>query len=168
MIARNWTLSALAAELDIDRRTLAKRMTGLSPDEETQVGKRTERRWRLARVVAHLANPDGEDLDLTQERAALARVQRLKAEIELATMRGEVASLDAVESHWAGMVASMRAVLLALPSRLAAQVAAPDRQALAQAAAQDLIHEALNRIAGDGLPAGMRNGATAEAQAVTD
>ena len=152
MIAKNWSLSALSAELAIDRRTLAKRLTGLTPDEELQQGKRTERRWLLARVVAHLANPDGEELDLSQERAALARVQRLKVELDLQIKRGEVVSLDAVEQHWTGMVASMRATLLALPSRLATQVAPPDRYAQAQEAARVLVHEALDHIARDGLP----------------
>lgn len=147
MIATLWTLSGLAAELELDRRTLAKQLTGLAPDEIEQRGNRTERRWRLARVVAHLANPNDEDLDLNAERAALARVQRMKAEIELAELRGTVVRVEMAAALWMAMVASARAKFLALPSRLAVAIGPPDRLYQIQEAARELVYEALNEFA---------------------
>lgn len=170
MIAKTWTLTGLSAELGIDRRSLARKLTDLPPDEQTEKNGRTERRWRLARVVAHLASPTGEGLDLNQERAALARVQRHKVEIELAELRGEVVRLPVVEQHWQGMVASMRAKLLSLPSKIAAQTAGPDRLQLVESRAQVLVYEALEEIAHGGVPPAVteRIARAAEAKAEAD
>jgi hypothetical protein len=49
-----WSINALSTELGIDRRTLAKRLQHLPPAEVKQVGRRIEKRWRLADVIAHL------------------------------------------------------------------------------------------------------------------
>lgn len=55
MQAQLWTISGLSAQLGIDRRTLAKRLQGLTP---ASVEKRSDgakvRRYKLADVVAHL------------------------------------------------------------------------------------------------------------------
>jgi hypothetical protein len=45
-------------ELNIDRRTLAKRLSNLRPDGEAIEGGKTVRRWRLARVLKHLKAAD--------------------------------------------------------------------------------------------------------------
>lgn len=153
MIAKDWTLSGLSVELGIDRRTLAKRLEGLTPASQRRVGKRTERYYRMAAVLEHLANPEGETLDLTQERAKLARLQSQKIEIELGLLRGEVVRMPIVEQHWQGMVAAMRARLLALPARAAAMVSAPEKLQQTTSTLQDLIHEALEEISGSGIPA---------------
>ena len=52
-----WSINALATELEIDRRTLAKRLEGLTPATVKKMGSRTERRWRLTAVIEHLKNP---------------------------------------------------------------------------------------------------------------
>jgi len=54
MQKRTWTISGLSVELEIDRRTLAKRLQGLPPAEIKRIGDRTERRWYLQDVVEHL------------------------------------------------------------------------------------------------------------------
>jgi hypothetical protein len=54
MQSKLWTINALSVELGIDRRTLAKRLEHLPPVKVLQVGRRTEKRWRLADVLAHL------------------------------------------------------------------------------------------------------------------
>ena len=56
MQAQLWTVSGLAVELGRDRRTIAKQLEGLAPDEEeTRRGGAVTRRWLLARVIV-LAN----------------------------------------------------------------------------------------------------------------
>jgi hypothetical protein len=52
-----WSINGLANELGMDRRTMAKRLAGLPPATEKKVGNRTEKRWYLADVLAHLKNP---------------------------------------------------------------------------------------------------------------
>lgn len=72
-----WSINGLAAELDIDRRTMAKRLEGMTPATTKQVGSRTEKRWHLADVLSHFNNPqspDGEILNLEAQRARLARI----------------------------------------------------------------------------------------------
>jgi hypothetical protein len=60
---RLWSLNALATELCIDRRTLAKRLEGLRPSEVKRIGGRTEKRWRLEEVVQHLEKPKARHID---------------------------------------------------------------------------------------------------------
>ncbi|MDQ3565918.1 MAG: hypothetical protein M3436_18085 [Pseudomonadota bacterium] len=49
-----WTISGLSIELVIDRRTLAKRLASLRPDDMRTEGGKQIKRWRLSRVLAHL------------------------------------------------------------------------------------------------------------------
>ena len=65
MQAELWSISGLATELGMDRRTIAKRLEGLEPDQITKSGsgKRSERRWYMARVFRHInkaKDPDKE------------------------------------------------------------------------------------------------------------
>jgi len=57
MQSKLWSISGLAAELKMDRRTLAKRLEHLPPAEEKKTDKRTQKLWRLIDVVEHLKNP---------------------------------------------------------------------------------------------------------------
>ena len=59
------------------------------------------------------------DLDLTAERARLARAQAIKVETENRMNDGELIPADVIEAKWTEMVAAMRAKLLALPTRIA-------------------------------------------------
>lgn len=54
MSRQTWSINGLANELDIDRRTLAKKLQGLRAAEEKDVGGRIERRWHMADVVDFL------------------------------------------------------------------------------------------------------------------
>jgi hypothetical protein len=44
MTKQLWSINALSVELGIDRRTLAKRLADLPPDEEKKIGARIEKR----------------------------------------------------------------------------------------------------------------------------
>lgn len=89
---------------------------------------------------------DGTARDLEAERARLTCAQADKAEIEAAELRGELLPADKVEETWIGIMADLRAKLLALPTKLARVVSADKRQ-LVHAAAQDAMHDALNDMA---------------------
>jgi len=66
MEAQLWTINGLAAQLDIDRRTLTKRLRGLRPaaTEKRNDGS-VVRRYRLNDVLAHLNRVPGTPRDPT-------------------------------------------------------------------------------------------------------
>jgi hypothetical protein len=66
-----WSINGLAAELDIDRRTLAKRLEGLPPATVKKLGNRTEKRWHLADVLEHFKNPRRAEPDPVEEMKAI-------------------------------------------------------------------------------------------------
>jgi phage terminase Nu1 subunit (DNA packaging protein) len=110
-------------------------------------------KWIRERILSELgvAN-DGQAYDYEAERARLTKAQADKAEMERDELRGALVRVPSVESHWQGMVASMRARLLSLPSKVAAQVAGPDRLQEVQERVQTLVYEALEEISADGVP----------------
>jgi hypothetical protein len=147
MISKNWSLNALATELAIDRRSLARRLEGLEPASETTKGTRVERLYKLRDVIAHLYEGERAGLDLNYERAVLAKLQQEKLQLEISELRGDLVRASAVEVRWQDILSSTRAKLLALPSKLAVAIASPDRIQVAQDRAQALIHEALCELA---------------------
>ncbi len=163
MIAKTYSISGLSVELGIDRRSLARQLEGLTPKSEKVVGNRTERQYTMADVVTHIFGraSDGEVYDYAVERARLTKAQADKTELEVKEIRGEVVRMPLVEQHWGGMVASMRARLLALPSKVAAMVATPDKLQQVTDITQTLVYEALSEIAGDAIPDDVRRRAEA-------
>ena len=156
MIARtDWSVNELSVELAVDRRTLARKLSGLEPANCSVSGKRTSRGYRLADVLEHLAGADG-DLDLNHERAVLTKLQQEKIRLELAELRGELIRGAIIEQHWQAMVCAMRARLLAIPSRCAPELAGPDRHIAVTAILQTAIYEVLTEISGDAFPAEVR------------
>ena len=63
MTRKLWSINALATELGLDRRTVAKRLEGLPPATEKKVGSRIEKRWHLADVLEHFKNPQAARAD---------------------------------------------------------------------------------------------------------
>lgn len=145
MQAKLWSLNALAVELGRDRRSLARILESLPPDEEeTSKSGRVSRRWRMARVVGHLIDGergvDGEgSLDLNQERARLARAQREKTELEVAVTRGELIRRQHMMETLGRALTAFRARLLSAASKLAPLVNAGNPNL-----ARDLIERELN------------------------
>lgn len=150
MIPQEWTISGLAVELAIDRRTLAKRLTGLPPIREQTTGAKTTRFYRMADVFAHFAATDA--LDLDHERAILVKLQQERLRLDLAEARGELVRAPVIGLHWQAMVAAMRAVLLGIPGRVAPLIAAPTELPKVTELLRDEVHAALEHIAGDGFP----------------
>jgi phage terminase Nu1 subunit (DNA packaging protein) len=67
-------------------------------------------------------NRSGGNLDYTQERAKLTRLQAEKVTLELEQQRGKLLPLEMVIVAWQGQIANARARLLALPPKVASQV----------------------------------------------
>lgn len=68
MVQQLWSISGLSTELDIDRRTLSKRLSNLRPDGEGIEAGKTVRRWHLARVLKHLKAADRTSAGVDQQR----------------------------------------------------------------------------------------------------
>jgi hypothetical protein len=106
---------------------------------------------RLREVAAGRSTPDG-DLDLVAERAALAKVQRERIELELAEQRGEIVRVEDVLNTWAGHINTTKTALLGLPARIAGQIAGPGKRAEVEAVLRAEIKETLTELSTNGMP----------------
>jgi phage terminase Nu1 subunit (DNA packaging protein) len=149
MLPGEFTLSALAVELRIGQRALARRLADLPPHRVD--GRR--RFWRLADVLDHLhadADPDRTRLDPQQERARLDRARRVLAELDASVRRGELIPQADMTAAWAGILGAVRQRLLELPTR-AAPLVADATPAEAERVLRDLVHEVLAELRDDCL-----------------
>ena len=94
----------------------------------------------------------GGELDYTQERAKLIRLQAEKVTLELEQQRGKLLPLEMVILAWQGQAANARAKLLALPPKLASQVLNMESYVEVELAIKDMIYEALDELASDSVP----------------
>lgn len=124
MLAEPRTLSWLAVELRRDRRSLARDIEDLPPDSVRKVGGKTERRWFLSRVVEHLARSnDADELDAEAELAGLRFEQKNKTALENAAKRGQLLDAGLVYRAWETLLVGIRARMLSVPTKLAAELA---------------------------------------------
>jgi len=122
------------------------------------------------REVAAGRGGEGAVLDLTQERARLAREQADAQELKNRTSRGELLPADAVEREWSDILQRVRSALLSITGRVRQQISTMDT---AQATILDReIRDALTALADDrddALPrAGVPPAATEDATFLLD
>ncbi|WP_454619353.1 hypothetical protein [Bradyrhizobium cenepequi] len=84
----------------------------------------------------------------TAERGRLAAAQANLAEIKAAKLRGELVEAAAVEAEWADVLRTVRAGILAVPSRVAARLPHLSKHDVSEIDAE--IRAALGEI-GDGI-----------------
>ncbi len=107
--------------------------------------------WNLAACanayIKYLQGRAGtEKRDYAVERTRLTKAQADKVEMEIKVLAGELLPSSLVESIWSKMTSAARQRLLAVPYRMAqAALSAESFQAI-EAAAADLIREALNEL----------------------
>ena len=114
---------------------------------------------RLRAVASGHVSADGE-LDLTAERARLAKEQADRLEMANAQQRRELLARADVDAAVEGAFARVRAKMLGVPSKMAGELAAEDEPVRVQAVLQSAIYEALAELAstdvvalcGDGDP----------------
>jgi phage terminase Nu1 subunit (DNA packaging protein) len=109
--------------------------------------------WRIGRAEGASA--------YEVERTRLTKAQADKTELEVQELRGILVRVPAAAEHWRGMIARARAKLLALPARVAAAIAPPEKVAACQDLTQGLVYEALAELASDGIPDDIRSRAAA-------
>ena len=137
---KKWSISAMAVELDIDRRRV-----GVAASECTPAGGngRGATYW-LREVVRSLY--DREDLNAGEEKALLDRARRLKVELEIAEKEAKLLDADAVKEEWSRLVMNFRARMLALPGNVAPLVAVAGDVVACEAIVKERVYEALTEL----------------------
>lgn len=154
----------LAKHLDLSQRTIHDlRARGI-------IGFVTPGRWDLdaCRVdyIRHIqARASGRaqegDLDLSQEKAKLARAQTEKTELEVRVRRGELLEAAAVLRRLTEVVVSIRSRILGMSSKLAPRLGAADAETCERLIHEE-AHDALSQLASWGTPPGDQPGGTPE------
>jgi len=103
-------------------------------------------RQRALREVGY--SSDGKAYDLKAEQARLNHHTANVKGLEEAELRGELLRADEVLKEWQGVVGNIRARLLALPSKLAAQAYGARSRGELQRLLQEGVNEALADLAG--------------------
>jgi phage terminase Nu1 subunit (DNA packaging protein) len=89
----------------------------------------------------------GVSADYQEERARLTKAQADKAEMDAALMAGKLVDIDQLSTEWETMLMSMKAKLIAIPSKVAPLVADEDNPGIIQAMIDDYMREALQELA---------------------
>jgi hypothetical protein len=110
---------------------------------------------------ARLAPSEGVPLTLHEARAERARqdaarsaLAREKERIELDLLRGSVVALSEVEREWAAALTILRSRLIAIPSKVAARIAATSDPAVARDILDEEIRFALDELSKGSATAG--------------
>lgn len=105
--------------------------------------------WRLQSQKPNTDGDNEQPVNLSLERARLARAQTSKAEIEIAAKQRELLPADEVRRVVGGAFHAVRVRLLALGRSVAERcaVAAQQSTAAIQAVIDDAVHEALTELA---------------------
>jgi len=112
--AQDWTVSALAVELGIDRRTIGKKVSDIEP---TRI-KGTYKYYRMSEV-ARVVFGEGGSGDLNAERTRLAKAQADKTELEVKQLTGELIPAGIISDEWGDIASTIRSKLLSLPIKIA-------------------------------------------------
>lgn len=158
MTPEKWSVSALAVEFRMDRRTVARRLAEVPA---AAVGAQGPVYW-MADAAPALVQPTaaaggaGGKLNLTDETARLKKMQADKVALELEVLRATLIPAEMVRTVWAAMTTACRQKMLSLPSTIATRVfGLPVREIKDEA--ERLVHNALDELkdydVGDYLPA---------------
>ncbi len=159
MKAQPLTQSQASALLGVTARRIRQRDQEDNPPPKNEAGKYpcdAFGKWMLDDFRRGLGvSEDGTVYDYDAERARFTFHQANSAEMEAQRKRRELIPSREIRQAWADIVASARAKLLALPSRLASSCSEKSAGEL-EKEAQSIIYEALKELAegGDGVPCG--------------
>jgi terminase small subunit / prophage DNA-packing protein len=97
--------------------------------------------------IRHLQEiASGDDKALASERTRLAREQADSIALANAERRNELLPRSEIVAAWQGLIASCRAKLLAIPTRMAPQIANLKKPAVVKEKLTTAIHEALDEL----------------------
>lgn len=150
-MAKLWSQSALATELQINPRTVAKALAGTSPDG--QLAKRPAWHLRTAltalgvdKLPADRADKSPEANAFTSARARWMDARARTAQLEREMLEGKVGLLEEFETGHLGIASVIRQRALALPRRAAPIVATMSRAADVEQYLTGVIYEMLEAL----------------------
>lgn len=140
------TVEALTRITGRTYRTIRDRLSMLQPEVAKAKGSLYDSRKALALIFSDGQDPDG--LDLSQERAALARMQRAKLELEVAELRSDLVRRPLVSKALESQAITFRSRLLALPRKSALQIS-PENPRAIEAKLEAEVHAILTELEDD-------------------
>ena len=139
----------LAEAFGVSTRTIERyRNDGKIPPKKN--GKGTPFNRSVQQYIELLKNGDISELE--EERIRLTRAQADDKELDVKQKRGELIPAEIVEIAWQGQKANMKAKLLNIPTKLAPLIVGETTIEVIKDKAQELIYEALEELANDGIP----------------
>lgn len=137
------TTSEAVALTGFGWRTIIKRAAdaGLEGDKRP-----TGTYWKAAELLAAVYEMPAGKLDATQERARRDKESADKLAMENERTRGELVAVEDVERVWTDIAAAIRAVLLALPVRIAQVALGAGSMREIENAARAEIHGAMHNL----------------------
>jgi len=105
-------------------RTVKKRLSNLKPEKEGK--SHIFNSEEALPLIYNKGKPDNEVLDLTKERARLAKEQADRLELQNAESRGQLIPADLVAKTWAKETIAFKTKMRAIPSKVALKVVASD------------------------------------------
>ena len=143
------SISRLSELSGFDRRTIRKRLADLTPIRE---GRALLYETQDALPLLYSYGAEGDEFDLTEQRARLAFHQANNERLKEEERTGQLIPADAVEQAWLDHVTAARAVLLALPTKLAPIVMSASTIREVEDFARDEIFRALDSLADETAP----------------
>jgi phage terminase Nu1 subunit (DNA packaging protein) len=144
--AQLWSVNGLSVEFKIDRRTVAKRIEEVPPAKKDARGSY----WRLADVAPLLVQTERAGGNVAADDARRAAAEADIAEMKAGAMRADLVSAEAMGKEIDRAVASVRARLLTVPTKLA-PVLRPDDPNFARRAIEAAMLEVLEELRGISL-----------------
>jgi phage terminase Nu1 subunit (DNA packaging protein) len=127
--------------------------------------------WRVAQAVEKATEAAPADQTLDEARRRKTQAEAELAEIELAEKRGQVVQIGEAAKLVAEEYTAVRSRLLAIPNKLAPQIAVESDRAACHALLSGVINEALNELVGavgGGDAPGADDGESGDAEAAAD
>ena len=142
------SINQLSDLTGFDRRKISRRLADL----EHEQGPKGAKMYASSSALRMLYAGMSEGLDSQQERAALDRVRREITELERDKKRGQLVPVSEVSTEWLNLISTIRAGMLAVPSRAAVELLGLTDEREIDDALTNHIHEAMQSIADSEQP----------------
>ena len=140
-----WTVSSLAVEFNLDRRTVAQRLKVIEPIEVKGRVKKYKLDDAAKAIIGQVQTGNG-IVSYDEARARKIAAEAELAEIELSKERGDVLHIDEITNINNEIYGNFRAKLLAIPARTAPDVFASANVKEAKSLLRQAINDALEEL----------------------
>lgn len=101
-----------------------------------------------SQCIDWFANKRNKDIEYTEERARLTKLQADKVQIEIDLINGEIIKIEDVKQSWEKSLGELRSMLLSLPSNITPSLMGIEDESEVQEILNKKIKEILNNVAG--------------------